>query len=486
VVFRFGLREARLAGWLPDFTVHHHGVLLLPAERLEYDRLSRQVDDLGDRLRDLGVETTRARQLIPRPGELGQLAAAYVAVTAKRKDLLYRAGERSRVAERIVRGVRTRRPGARVLLFHERIDEAVELHLRLAQVVQTGIEHSRLAAGARREVLDRFRDGPLDVLVSVKSLIEGIDVPSADVGVSVASSASVRQRIQSLGRVLRRSFDGGEKTAEMHVVYVSESVDEVIYMKEDWSDLTGDAANRYWLWTLDPDAEPTHEAGPPRAPLPTEEQEWQRLGGAPPWSPEPWLGAQPAREYSVDTTGTVRTTSGALIANPQGVARFVEAVRGRPGGRFFVTPIHHLVVVREALQDGRLIVAGQLAEPFSLVPEVEAKTDVDVSSLEPGAPYAGPLDSENGEYRLLQKRGGVVQRDVPGGLKEFALTSGADVNRAGNAQRLLSAWRSVAASGRKIAVNSQWHAWYVEGGEPRFLADIPGGLAWPSDPQESE
>ena len=28
VVFRFGLREAREIGWLPEYTVHHHGVRL--------------------------------------------------------------------------------------------------------------------------------------------------------------------------------------------------------------------------------------------------------------------------------------------------------------------------------------------------------------------------------------------------------------------------------------------------------------------------
>lgn len=484
VVFRFGLREARLAGWLPEFTVHHHGIELLVPERAEYERLTRQVDEMGDRIRDLGGETTRARHFLSREGELGHAAAAYVAATAKRKDLLYRAQERSRVTEQIVRDVGTRRPEARVLLFHERINEAVQLRERLASIVEAGIEHSRLAASARRQALDRFREGSLNVLVSVKSLIEGIDVPSADVGVSVASSASVRQRIQSLGRVLRRSFDGSEKTAEMHVIYVADSVDEVIYAKEDWSDLTGDAANTYWRWSSEA-GEPIAQELPPRTPRPTEEQEWERLGAAQPGSPEPWLGAQPEREYSVDTTGTVRNTSGALIDNTQGVAAMVEAVRSRPGGRFFVTPIHRLVIVREASSDGRLMVAGRLEEPFSVRAE-EGVDAVDVESLSPGMPYGGRLDNDNGELRLSQKRGGVIQRDLRGGVKEFALLSGADPQGVANAQRLLTAWRSIARPGMKITVNSQWHAWYVDGGEPRFLAEIPGGLAWPSDAERSE
>lgn len=485
VVYRFSLREARLSGWLPEFTVHHHGVELLSAERNEYDRISRQVDDLGDRIRETGADAARARSLLSRPGELGQLAAAYVAATAKRKDLLYRSLERARVTESLLRDLLLRRSEARVLLFHERIGEAVALRDRLEAGLEreVGIEHSRLAASDRRRALDRFRDGSLDILVSVKSLIEGIDVPSADVGLSVASSSSVRQRIQSLGRVLRRTFDATDKTAEMHVIYVADSVDEVIYAKEDWSDLTGSSANSYWRWPADPDAEPEQVDGPPRTPSATEEQEWERLGGVVPASPEPWFGSQPDREYSVDTTGTVRNAAGAVIANPQAVAAMVESVRGRPGGRFSVTPMHHLVIVREGMQGGRLMLAGQLSEPFTSRAEAGSDAPIDPASMVAGQPYGGPMDKTYGEFRISQKRGGVIQRDLAGGVKEFALANNAGSDLEANAERVLVAWRSVARAGMNIALNSRWHAWYVEGGEPKFLAAVPGGFTWPSDPE---
>ncbi|MGQ0823753.1 MAG: DEAD/DEAH box helicase [Actinomycetota bacterium] len=482
VVFRFSLRDARLEGWLPEFTVHHHAVELLPAERMDYDRVSRQVDDLADRIREFGADATRARSLISREGDLGRFASAYVAATAKRKDLLYRARERERVTAQLLQEILTRRSEARVLLFHERINEAAELRNRLEATLgrEIGIEHSRLPTTERRRTLDRFRDGSLGVLVSVKSLIEGIDVPSADVGISVASSSSVRQRIQALGRVLRRTFDAKEKTAEMHVVYVADSVDEVIYEKEDWSDLTGPAANLYWRWTADPDSGAQRADGPPRTPFPTEDQEFERLGHTVPASPEPWLGSPPEREYSVDTTGTVRNAAGAVIANAQGVDQMVAAVRGRPGGRFFVTPTHHLVLVREGRQGGRLMLAGQLTEPFATRTDPVGAVDMNVDLMTPGQPYGGPLDNAHGDYRLSQKRGGVIQRDLPGGVKEFAITDGVNHALRANAERALTSWRAVAATGLKITINSEWHAWYLEGGQPKFLAAVPGGFAWPS------
>jgi len=485
VVFKFGLKEARRVGWLPEFAVHHHGIELLTPERSEYERLSRQVDDLADRLADLGADASRARSLTGQPGDLGRVAGAYVAATARRKDLLYRAEERNRVTGTLMRECFAQRPDSRALTFHERIAEAKDLDGILREVlpVRVGIDHSLLSPSERRATLSAFRDGTIKVLVSVKSLIEGIDVPSADVGVSVASSSSVRQRIQSLGRVLRRSFDSDEKVAEMHVIYVRDSVDEAIYAKEDWTDLTGEASNIYWQWPIDRELPPIRLDGPPRAPAPTEDQEWERFGSAAPLKPEPYLGAPPNREYSVDTSGTVRTRAGGLVANPQGVAEMVASVRGRPGGRFLVSPTHRLVLVREASPEGRLMVAGQIAEPFSIRSLDQDDVVPGVEQLTAGAPYRGPLDKSNGEFRFSQKRGGVVQRDLPGGTKEFALSDGEP--GAANVAAALAAWRAVSQSGMKFAVNSEWHAWYITAGEPRFLAAVPGGFSWPSDNSEA-
>ncbi len=485
VVYQFGLREARATGWLPEFSVHHHSVELLAEERAEYDRISRQVDELGDRLRGLGGDPTRARVVAKQPGDIGAAASAYVALTSKRKDLLYRAKERGRVTAAILVRVLTLRPEARALTFHERIDEAVDLEQILDSSLNAtvGIEHSRMSNKARRSILESFRDGTIQVLVSVKSLIEGIDVPSADIGVSVASSSSVRQRIQALGRVLRRSFDSPDKVAEMHVIYVRDSVDEFIYAKEDWSDLTGNASNVYWEWSLSPDETRTRLNGPPRVPYPTEDQEFERFGRIAPAQPKHYRGIQPEREYSVDTTGTVRTATGALVENPQGVSEMVAGVRGRQGGKFFLTNRHSLVIVRETGPAGRLLVTGQVTEPFSIRrPELDNE-ETSTTSLLPGSPYSGGLDFTNGEYRLAKKRGGVIERRLPGGAIEFALTRG-DGPQIANAVSVLTAWQSLALPGCKFGVNERWQAWYVAASEPRYFVTVPGGFAWPSERRE--
>lgn len=490
VVFRFSLKEARDAGWLPEFDIHHHGVAMQPQEQAAYEQLSRKIDDLADRLQEHGIDPSRARAVATRGGESGQVASAYVAATAKRKDVLYRAAERHRVTERIVRQAVQTRDDAKVLLFHERVDEAERLFASLQLAFGSGavgIEHSRLAGKAREEALQRFRDGKAGVLVSVKSLVEGIDVPDADVGVSVAASSSVRQRIQSLGRVLRRRFGESpeKKHAVMHLIYVADSVDDAIYGKENWSDLTGEGNNFYWRWPLDPELEPESIDSPPRIPLPTEEEEWKRLGESIPSSPVEWFGAIPFREYSVDTRGNVRTPGGTLIANTQHVDKMVTSVRGRPGGRFYVTPLHRLVIVRADGSNRSAFLAGRLDEPFALRDEEgdSGSEDMrDADQLRPTDVYGGPSDKTNGTYKLSQKSGGVIQRKLKGGITEFALTSGeGNRDKMENAVRLLESWKTLIGSGITFHINSRWHAWYAEAGEVHFLGAVPEGFAWPSD-----
>jgi len=487
VVYRFSLKDAREIGWLPEYTIHHHGITLHEEERNQYEKLSRRADDMAENLRQAGVASSRAFSMQRQQGELGDLARAYVAATARRKDFLYRAKDRSRVAAKIVE--KAMESGERrALLFHERVAEAESLHSQLSALlpdIPMSLEHSQLPEGERKSALARFRTGEAPVLVSVKSLIEGIDVPEADLGVSVASSSSVRQRIQALGRVLRRTFDeeaSKPKVAEMHVLYVHKTVDELIYAKEDWGDLTGDAQNFYWLWPNDPEADRISQDGPPATPRPTEQQEWERLGQQVPVSPVKWEAAFVGQEYSADTLGNVHNMHKVLIANPQAADAMVAAVRGRPGGKFRVTPGHRLVLVaQEPKQGGGIYLAGQLSDSFIAKeqPEPLAAKELDVASLKPGDPYLGPADAEGGSFKAGQRGGGVIE------LKEHketltALTSSeAQPELAANAVRLLEAWKTLRGKGLTFKINGLGHAWYEAEGERRFLAAVPGGFAWP-------
>jgi len=59
----------------------------------------------------------------------------------------------------------------------------------------------------RKQLLQDFRDATFNVLVTSKVLNEGVDVPEASVAVVFSGSATVREHVQRLGRVLRHRPD---------------------------------------------------------------------------------------------------------------------------------------------------------------------------------------------------------------------------------------------------------------------------------------
>ena len=95
-------------------------------------------------------------------------------------------------------------PGARILIFTADNGTAYRIGERLCLPV---ITHKTKAA-ERKEFLDSFRSGEYPVLVTSKVLNEGVDVPEANIAIVVSGSGSIREHVQRLGRILRRTAEG--------------------------------------------------------------------------------------------------------------------------------------------------------------------------------------------------------------------------------------------------------------------------------------
>ena len=101
--------------------------------------------------------------------------------------------------------------------------------------------HSGLAREERRTRLEEFRRNTVAALLACRVLDEGLDVPEIDAAILVASSQSKRQRIQRVGRSLRKG--DGKKRPLVITLYVPETTD-VNVTAED-SELFGEAAKIY-------------------------------------------------------------------------------------------------------------------------------------------------------------------------------------------------------------------------------------------------
>jgi superfamily II DNA or RNA helicase len=75
----------------------------------------------------------------------------------------------------------------------------------------------------RREVLLRFNHGTYPIVATSRVLNEGVNVPEANVAIILSGSATVREHVQRLGRILRKL---GDKEALLYEVVTRGTVEE--------------------------------------------------------------------------------------------------------------------------------------------------------------------------------------------------------------------------------------------------------------------
>jgi superfamily II DNA or RNA helicase len=105
----------------------------------------------------------------------------------------------------LLAGLLRRHREERVLIFTNDNRTAYEISRRFLLPLIT--HQTKLAE--RKTLLGGFRSGRWPFMVTSKVLNEGVDVPAASVAVIVSGSASVREHVQRLGRILRK--DGAKR-----------------------------------------------------------------------------------------------------------------------------------------------------------------------------------------------------------------------------------------------------------------------------------
>lgn len=180
VIYQYSYRDALRDGVIVPFLLRNIVFELEEDDQAEYDRLTSAI---ARSIQSRGLEDERT-----------------VALLLRRARVLNLSLNRIRLALRIVASHR----GKRTIVFHEDI-EACEVILEVLRQagVRCGIYHSRMKLRDRAETLSRYRQGVIDVLVTCRALDEGFNVPETQIGIIAASTATRRQRIQRLGRVLR-------------------------------------------------------------------------------------------------------------------------------------------------------------------------------------------------------------------------------------------------------------------------------------------
>lgn len=232
-IYRYGFGNALQEGIINPFTVFNIALSFHPGERADYDAYSeslrhamRELKEKYPHLRSAAVGSffTQLRSLAAANGEHAELAQVVQLLLFRRKDVIYRAQERIGCVLNLIGHLPA---PAKIIIFTERIETSEIIYTTLKTTLNcgAGLYHSVMAENVRNNALRRFEDGEIRILVSCKALDEGFNVPEADVGIIVSCTNSDRQRIQRLGRILRRK--GEHNALRLYYLYIEDSAEEV-------------------------------------------------------------------------------------------------------------------------------------------------------------------------------------------------------------------------------------------------------------------
>jgi len=216
VIAEYDYVKAKKDNVIVDFELMNYKVPLTNEESQDINNLTRSI----------AIE----RNAMLKSGEME--SQKLLNLSMKRSRISQRAENRVPLAISICDKFRDRR----VLIFHEYTAIADQITRILDERGhRVASYHSKIGDDLRFDNLRMFREGVIDILVTCKALDEGLNVPDTSVGIIVASTKSVRQRIQRMGRILRTS-EGKEigtiVTLYTHVEKMmleaeSESLDEI-------------------------------------------------------------------------------------------------------------------------------------------------------------------------------------------------------------------------------------------------------------------
>lgn len=261
IVETYSFSDAVRDGLVPQWDMVNISVELTNAERVSFEDVTEKLVD-----RIATVKTAFAEQLRSVPpdrffrflqtlalradGSKEPLIASLFGLLFKRSAISYKAERKMALAGTLTK-LLLDEGRKKMIGFFERVRSAEDLHdevdgagsldvetARSLQMAVLGsgsnwcnVLHSGLVQQERARLLAEFRAAKVAALLACRVLDEGVDVPEMNAALLVASTQSLRQRIQRFGRVLRRG--DGNKRPLIITLYVPETNDRRVTSEDE-------------------------------------------------------------------------------------------------------------------------------------------------------------------------------------------------------------------------------------------------------------
>lgn len=203
---------------LTPYEYHPKFVSLSEDEMTEYRQLSKKIASIMGSTESKRIDSDQLEALLIKRSNISKAAAAKI--PALREILLNFPGKLTQC-----------------LIYcsdFNQMDSAGEILSELGIDAQriTGRESATKSAkygniSERQHIIDNFAKGNLDVLLAIDCLDEGVDIPSARVGIILASSGNAKEFIQRRGRLMR-TFPGKHVAQIFDICVLPNDNDELI------------------------------------------------------------------------------------------------------------------------------------------------------------------------------------------------------------------------------------------------------------------
>ena len=223
IIYTYTYSDALREGIIPPYKLIRLKVRLLKEEQEKYEQLTTKISKMNRILLAKYPELKNCSytEFIKTLGQIytktqDSTILTYTTLLNRRKGIIHTSISKRKALIWLIENENLR--NNKILLFHERIGIAnLIFHFLKKTGFQAGVYHTGLPLNERIKNIADYRAGKTNILVSCRALDEGFDVPESEVGIIVAGTSSVRQWIQRMGRILRKT--PGKEYSTIYVIF---------------------------------------------------------------------------------------------------------------------------------------------------------------------------------------------------------------------------------------------------------------------------
>jgi superfamily II DNA or RNA helicase len=216
IIYSYTIKQALVDGVVEPYKLVYLRTHFTGDEQIEYDDLSHRISVLWGRFSS--EKNSNSKESLKKSIKM---------LSFKRSRLVNESEQRKYVASRLILNNLKRKK----IIFCESIKQSEEIReICEENGLSTVVYHSKMKQSDRISVLNDFQSDYYHTLIGCKALDEGFDVPDIDFGLIVSQTKTNRQRIQRLGRTIRKSKN--KQKPIIYTLYTTEDEYSSLYEEQ--------------------------------------------------------------------------------------------------------------------------------------------------------------------------------------------------------------------------------------------------------------